>query len=226
MSDLHKYQRTAHLPFSKGLQNDDRVHPDISYFEGKRVIVTEKMDGEGTSIYTNHIHARSLDTPYHPSRTVVNKLQGEIGYLIPDGWRICGENVYAEHSIFYKELESHFYVFSIWNQNNECLSYDETVEWCFLLGLTHAPVLYDGIYDENVLQELVNHPRLQIREYVEGIGDPMEGFVVRIADSFHYEEVDENRLMLNLAKYVRKDHVQTDEHWLEKPVTPNKLKGQ
>ena len=35
---------------------------------GKQVIVTEKMDGENTSMYRHRIHARSIDSLPHPSR--------------------------------------------------------------------------------------------------------------------------------------------------------------
>ncbi len=71
-----------------------------------------------------------------------------MGYRIPEGWRICGENVYACHSIHYIALTSYFYVFSIWNEKNECLSWDATVAWCKKLGLAHVPLLYRGPYNE------------------------------------------------------------------------------
>ena len=45
-TDYVKYQRTYHCPWSQGITDDDRVHKNMSRFEGKRVIVTEKMDGE------------------------------------------------------------------------------------------------------------------------------------------------------------------------------------
>ena len=39
-----KYQRTYHVNWSPGMTGDDRMHPDMSHFIGKRVIVTVKMD--------------------------------------------------------------------------------------------------------------------------------------------------------------------------------------
>lgn len=124
-----KYPRTAHLPWSEGKTSDDKTLKDCSQFEGKRVIVTEKMDGENTSIYKDYIHARSIDGRDHWSRSWVKNLQAKIGYEIPDQWRLCGENLYAKHSIGYKDLSSYFALFSIWNENNECLSWDETKEY-------------------------------------------------------------------------------------------------
>jgi len=51
-----------HFPWSPGLQNDDRMLESADVFLGKEVVITEKFDGENTSIYTDHIHARSLDS--------------------------------------------------------------------------------------------------------------------------------------------------------------------
>lgn len=104
----YKYPRTLHLPWSESVQSDDKMVSSCQHFEGKEVVVTEKMDGENTSIYCDGIHARSLDSRHHPSRSWVKGLQARIGWQIPEGWRLCGENVYAVHSIRYDDLESYF----------------------------------------------------------------------------------------------------------------------
>ena len=40
-------------------------------------------------------------------------------------------------------------LFSVWNELNVCLSWDETEEWAQRLGLVTVPVLYRGIWDED-----------------------------------------------------------------------------
>lgn len=220
----YKYPRTYHLPNSPGLQNDDRVHKDPSFFLGKEVVVTLKMDGENANVYPDGtFHARSLDTSYHPSRTFMGKIAADIGWQLPDGWRISGENLYAEHSIHYSNLQSYFYVFAIWDENNRCLAWDRTVEWCKLLELTHVPVLYRGEFGWNKINDIVD----RIQNDPQSISpDPIEGFVVRTVDGFDYPndpKGNSDSFMVNLAKWVRKDHVTTDEHWLNKEVIPNEL---
>jgi hypothetical protein len=42
MSDLVKYPRTMHLPWSPGLQNDDRVIESLDGLIGQEVVVTDK----------------------------------------------------------------------------------------------------------------------------------------------------------------------------------------
>jgi hypothetical protein len=197
-----KYPRTPHLSWSESISEDDIVGEDI--FPGRDVVITEKMDGENTSLYNDYYHARSINSGNHPSRDYVKSLWGSIKKDIPDGFRICGENLFAKHSIHYKSLKAYFLVFSIWN-NDVCLSWKDTVDYCSLLGLLTVPVLYEGLYNKSKLP-LVNP-------------EEQEGYVIRSSTSFEY-----NTFADNVRKYVRKTHVQTNEHWLTKPVEKNLLK--
>lgn len=206
MEDRYKYPSTPYLPWSPNVDPDDERILDLSHFEGREVVVTEKRDGENATLYPDGHHARSIDSRHHPSRNWIKNLQGRIGHEIPEGWRVCGENLYAEHSIRYDDLESYFEVFSIWNDQNRALSWDDTVEWCEMLDLVHVPVMWRGGWDENVIRAI---------DFDE---ETTEGYVVRVADAFHYGEFKRN-----LAKSVRSNHVQTSEHWMHKEVTPNGL---
>lgn len=206
MSNYIKYPRTPHLPWSPGVSSDDVRNLNTAAFEGKQVVVTEKMDGENTSLYSDHIHARSLDSRHHPSRDWVKQWHASIAYSIPDNWRICGENLYALHSVSYEQLVSYFYGFSIWNDSNTCLSWQETQEWFELLGIHPVPVLYQGIWDEKAISSL------SVDE------DTMEGYVVRLADAYAYEDFSQS-----IAKWVRPNHVQTDQHWMFAELEANGL---
>lgn len=203
----HKYPSTPHLPWSNSKSSDDITGFDTSLFNGKNVVVTEKMDGENTSMYRNHIHARSIDSRNHPSRNLVKGMHGTISYLIPEGWRVCGENMFAEHSILYSDLESYFLTFSVWTSDNNCLSWRKTVELADVIGLKTVPVLYEGLWNEGTIRK------------IKVDTDKSEGYVVRVADEFHYENFTSS-----IAKWVRPNHVQTDEHWTKKPIVQNKLK--
>ena len=204
----YKYPRTPHLSFSPGVGSDDLQLDRDRFFINSQVVVTEKLDGENTTLYKDYIHARSLDSRHHPSRAWVKALQASIGHDIPSGWRICGENLYARHSIAYEDLSSYFYLFSIWNQDNYCLSWAETQEWAEILGLALPKVMYEGLWDEKKIRAIANNLDL----------DVCEGFVVRKAEQFHYDNFAQN-----IAKWVRPHHVQSDEHWMYQEVIPNKL---
>jgi hypothetical protein len=205
-----KYPRTMHLPWSPGLTKDDRKLEDVSCFDGKEVVVTLKMDGENTTLYSNYIHARSVNGyDSHASHKWAKILQAKIGHDIPPGFRLCMENVYAKHSIMYKDLESYMYLFSMWTPENVCLSWDETKEYAALLDLTVVPEIYRGSFSQ-----------LAISQAFEPYRPEHEGYVVRITDSFHYKDFHRS-----LAKWVRANHVQPDDHhWKAKPITENLLK--
>lgn len=208
-TDYVKYPRTYHLPWSEGKTDDDKTLKDCAIFNKLEVVVTEKMDGENTTMYRDYIHARSIDGRNHWSRGWTKALQSQIGFEIPEGWRICGENMYAKHSIVYENLDSYFFVFSIWNEKNECLSWDETCEYAELLGLEMVPVLYRGIWNEKKVQEL----------YTKADRETKEGYVVRLADGFGYGDFKKS-----VAKFVRKGHVGTSHHWFFTATETNKLK--
>ena len=110
----YKYPRTMHFPFSPGMTNDDKVIKNYDRFEGQEVVITEKMDGENSTLYRDYCHARSLDSRNHVSRDWLKRFHREFAYRIHPEVRICGENLYASHSLFYDDLESYFYGFSIW----------------------------------------------------------------------------------------------------------------
>lgn len=204
-----KYPRTYHLPWSH-LLKDDRILKDDSHFIGKRVIVSLKMDGENTTMYNDYIHARSLETASHETRNWVKGLWSQIGYMLDDNMRICGENLYAVHTVKYDNLKSYFMMFSMW-MDNRCLSWDETVEYSKILGLEMVPVIYDGIYDkDSIIEAFSNHEKTN------------EGYVVRIADEFNY--IDFRR---SVAKFVRPEFRQlinnSHGHWISKKIEVNTL---
>lgn len=193
-----KYPRTPHLPFSPGAEKDDVLLLDTKGFENQEVVVTEKMDGENTTLYHNHLHARSLDTAYHWSRERLRRFHGEIAYLIPEGLRVCGENMVAKHSIHYSNLPHFFLGFSVW-EGNRCLDWDNTLLWFGLIGIQPVPTLWSGIWSEDAVKKVIDSLDL----------DRQEGVVVRRRAAFEVKDFRNS-----IAKWVRKNHVQTDQHWM------------
>jgi hypothetical protein len=205
---LKKYPRTTHLPWSPGVSKDDKVIKSTYNFVGKRVIITEKLDGENSGITYGSIHARSLDSKDHPSRHWLKNTYGYLTYILDPNMKIFGENVFAEHSIHYKNLLSYFYAFSVIYKST-VLSWDDTVSELNKLQMVHVPVIYDGLWDNIIFKNI------KVGSTEKG---EMEGYVVRLANSFDVDDFSKS-----IAKYVRAGHVQTDEHWLYKPMVKNEL---
>ena len=216
-AEKSKYPRTYHLPWSPGATDDDKTH-DLrtvrEMFEGREVVITEKLDGENTAVYPDGAtHARSLDSAAHPSRDWMRGRARELASLgIPEGFRLSGENLYARHSIAYDRLPSYFVLFGIFDGTGAALSWDEVEEWSLLLDVPTAPVLYRGEWNERLIRELYPFPS---RFSEEGTA---EGYVVRTAAGFGPGTFDRH-----VAKFVRPNHVTTDQHWMTAAVVPNRL---
>jgi hypothetical protein len=220
MPDL-KYPRTYHLPSSPGLQNDDRRLPDLSVFEGRRVIATEKIDGEGATMTRQRTYPRSPDGRYHPSRDLMKAFHAARAADIPEEWRVCGEYGHARHSIPYtvelgNALPAVFLGFAVFDHRNVMLSWDEQLEILALIDVLPVPLLYDGPWYAGLVDDIAS--RIDTTR--------QEGFVVRDAGEIPYPDGsgDQGRFFSRVAKWVRRGHVQTDEHWMSGPVIPNEVK--
>lgn len=213
-----KHPRTPHLPWSPGRNDtEDKTIESLEGFEGEEVVATLKMDGENCSMTRDHVYARSLDSGYHPTRTWVGGLHGRIAHEIPRGWRLVGENLHGVHSIKYDRLPSYFALFAIFDEDNLCLSWDETLAWADLLDLTPVPQVYRGGFDPDYLASWNDRRFLGLHDWSNQRFE-FEGYVLRTADPISY--YDWHR---KVAKYVRPNHVTTDRHWRHKPVEVNGL---
>lgn len=206
-----KYPRTWHLPWSASVTSDDRVltQATVDSWDASEIVVTEKMDGECTTLYRDYMHARSMDYNSHVSRNWMKNFHAQIAPDIPENMRICGENLWAKHSIFYPDLPSYFLGFSIW-MGTRCLPWDETLEWFELFGIRPVKQWYRGEAETCPWKLLMLPTGNATLEH--------EGYVVRPADGFTLREFP-----TKVGKYVRAQHVQTHGHWMRSAMTPNKI---
>ena len=101
-------------------------------------------------------------------------------------------------------------MFSIWDDKNYCLSWDEALEYAKMLKLSVVPTLWRGVWDEDLVKGLAEDLDTDVHE----------GFVVRVTDGFEY-----GAFRKSIAKFVRANHVEDGVHnWKMQAVIPNKLK--
>jgi len=216
MAISRKYGRTYHYPFSPGTTSDDRI--SFNYWNDfqqiQRIVHTEKLDGENNCLSRYGVFARSHATPTTSPWT--NQIRQQWNLLKHDlgDYEIFGENLYAVHSIEYRQLSAHFYVFGV-RQLDYWLSWEETK---FIAQLFDLPLV-------NVLGE-VNMPITQQAfeaDILAAVTKPsvFDSFDVRTQKTCTIEgivsrnsaEYPVDDFALNVLKYVRKGHVKTNEHW-------------
>lgn len=204
----HKFPRTPHHHLSLGKGSSDK-YANKEALVGEYVAINLKMDGENTSIYSDGFcHARSVNSTNHSSRDWVKAFSHYISPFLDGGSRICGENLFAKHSIQYSELESYFYGFAIFNSNNFCLSFAETKAKFEELSIVMPKLLYEGKFSDRIVKEIAHSV-----DFSEN-----EGFVIRTLREFHYDDYSSNVL-----KFVRENHVQTTKHWRHEQIIQNMI---
>jgi hypothetical protein len=206
-----KYPRTYHLPYSPGATKDDKKLQDgwFSNYIGEEIVITEKLDGENIHMNQKDCYARSDGAPTRSpwSRNIWDPKDGlywKIKPLIGPNETIFGENLYGEHSIHYGKLDNYFHLFAV-NDGNKWYSWDFVKMMAKVLDVPHVPELWRGwIYNEKQLEELVN----KFTSIPSIYGDTREGVVIRLTSSFPLDDFKHY-----VCKWVRPNHVQTDEHW-------------
>ena len=207
-----KYPRTYHVPFSPGATKDDKKLKDgwFEYYRGKEIVFTEKLDGENSCLCQKGVFARShgaeTRSPWSINLWGDNGLYWKVKGLIDDDLLIFGENLYGEHSIHYEKLRDYFHVFACYNETTDkWWSWDDVKFVSKVLGVPHVPALWRGIAEsEDQIRELI----IQTMNMPSAYGDTKEGVVIRLANEFDGEDFPNY-----VCKYVRANHVQTDEHW-------------
>lgn len=209
MEEKTKYPRTFHLPYSLGLTNDDKKA--VGWQEniiGKRIVITEKLDGQNSSMTINGVFARSHATPstfgWDKNLLEHGGTYDQVKMWLDEDTIIYGENLYGIHSIEYNKLPAYYFIFALRIDDN-FMGWESVETYSELIEVPTVPVLFKGIVDsEKELEELIYSLMKQPSKF----GDTIEGVVVRNYLKFKYSDFDKN-----VVKYVRENHVQTDEHW-------------
>jgi len=203
-----KYPRTAHLPWSPGGTRDDRRLVVLDQLFDRTLVLTEKLDGSNLCMTHEAVYARSHSgAPKHPSFDAAKAMHAGLQRLIPRYLSIFGEWCMALHSIKYDQgLPSYFNVFAIRDDEAQVwLSWDKVCSWTDNLGLDRVPELTrTTVSSVDELRAVTDEFTFQPSVY----GPEREGVVVRPCVAYA-----DNVFSNFTAKWVRANHVQTDEHW-------------
>lgn len=205
MGHPNKYPSTPHWINSPTVHRNDSYTNHPEQFLNKRIVITEKLDGGNTCLFNGQVYARSVIQPSNDGwMAMVKKHHAwKSNYPYVKDMAFYGEDIYGIHSIEYnavKESET-FYLFAIRKD-------DFFLNWKEVRDHTDFPVIpevFDGIFFET--KHLTNFLKREITK-PSALGGPREGFVIRNFKEFYHSDFDRN-----VCKYVRKNHVQTDQHW-------------
>jgi hypothetical protein len=202
-----KFPRIFHWITSPGVQSDDKIHHNPENFLNVDVVIQEKLDGGNVCLWNGDVYARSTGLPardgwfgmvrkHHSHKTV-----GQPPYRY-----YYGEDIFGIHSIEYDKIsEGNTYrIFNI-RQWDEWLSWTDVEILAKSIEILTVPVLFQGQFTK--VDDITKWFEENIK-FPSALGPVREGFVIRHAHSFSNEN-----FRLNTAKYVRANHVQTDQSW-------------
>jgi hypothetical protein len=234
--DKIKYPHTPYLTFSPNADEKDVAesgYMDLKNLLNKPLYFTIKMDGSNVVLTKDYIAARNGYDATHTSYDMLKAIHARIKHEIPDDLMIFGEWLYARHSIHYTDtLKVHdlLQVFGMYNKKTHMwLSIPEMNSICAEFVKKYG-VLYGVLkpekynYINTLLHSKVFTTEKELRSTIIQYGNDVikqghEGIVVRNLCAFHYGNWNEN-----IAKYVRDNHVQTDDHWSIQPIVRNECK--
>lgn len=196
------------------MHRDDNVHEAPERFVGQEVVITEKLDGGNTCLWSGDVYARSTGQPATQGWfAMVKKHHAWKTTGLDPKYQVYGEDLYGIHSIEYQPVKEDqtYRIFNI-REGDEWMSWDEVKAMADSLNILHVPERFRGSFDSidaisKWLSEHIKQP--------SALGGECEGFVIRHANRFHADDFQNN-----VTKYVRKGHVQTDQHWTRnwKPI--------
>jgi hypothetical protein len=221
-----KYNRTAHLPWSKGATNGDKIAKNISSLIGVELVITEKIDGSNSCIEKDGVFARThAHSPTHPSFDWLKSFHQTIKWKLPNNTQFFGENVFAKHSISYNQLPGFFLLFGVRDWSISQIDLKNQAQWfswraveseALFLGVPTVPVLWQGkVKSEKELQKLTESLMLGDSQ----CGGEKEGIVVRVEREF-----GDNEFEKCIMKQVRPSHVKTEDHWSFQEMIKNHLR--
>ena len=173
---------------------------------GRRVAVTEKLDGSNTLLHQGDVYARSVSAPATAKWLAMVRKHHAWKVTGPDVF-LYGEEIYGVHSIEYDPVpeDRTYYAFALRFADGSFGSFREMANYARSRAIPVVPVLSEGTFGS--VQEVRDFVRKAHTE-PSALGGEREGVVLRLAAGFPTVDFQHS-----VCKSVRVGHVQSDEHW-------------
>lgn len=190
---------------------------DVSPLVGPELVITEKCDGSNLTYTAKAVFSRSHSgPPAHGSFDLAKATHGRLRHLISEGISVFCEYCFAVHSIEYGALPSTSLVFGVRDDvAGRWWEWDMVAAQAADLGLPTVPVLFRGAVASAAELEALT---TSLSARPSAFGGHREGVVVRLAGAF-----PDARFAQSLGKWVRRDHVTTDEHWMHQSIKAQRV---
>lgn len=224
-----KLPRTQHIEGSGLSSSKD---PDVMQFSklaGEFLVVEEKLDGTGVSIFFDdkldmqiwHRGSPAIGKEFARLHNWATSRQGSLFNLLEDRYILFGEWMLHKHAIFYDQLPTYFFESDVFDRETETfLSTQARSNLLAGRGIRSVPVLASFKPTKlNQLTGLVRKSMYQSENWRELLWNlsEKEGFELKplldqcdqsdLAEGLYIKHEDENKV-LGRYKYVRREFVE------------------
>lgn len=223
VSDFLRFPHTPHIAWlGAGRPREDKVFAtsEVSELLRDDVVIEEKVDGanlgfsvddDGQLRAQNRGSYVSLDAPtgqWKPLRRWISTRRDSLAEALFPNLMLFGEWCYAVHSVRYTRLPDWFLAFDVYDRaTGEFWNTKRRDELLQRLNISSVPRLARGHFTVDDLKRMLGHSRLT-DSLVEGL----------------YVRQEDERRLVNRAKLVRAEFVQTiEEHWSKRALEMNQL---
>jgi hypothetical protein len=253
MIAIRKYPRTRHLQGSR-LQPGDEDLAQVPFGEirGRWIVVEEKLDGANAGLRFDERGQLYLQSRGHFLTGGVREKHFDLfkqwagahswclHERLGDRYALCGEWLYAKHTVFYDALPHYLLEFDVLDlQSGEFLSTPRRRELLVGTPLASVPVLYEGpatTLDDLIAfvgRSLYKSPRWRANLIeactAQGIEPDQAWKETDTSDLAEglYLKVEEGGRVVERYKWVRASFLSavldSGTHWLRRPIVPNRL---
>lgn len=229
-----KYPRTPHLFGSKGTDDDKHLGEaeSLRFLADPSLIVEEKLDGTNVGIHfgpdgrmalqcRGHLITEGMHPQYDLFKQWAAVKRPPLEEALEHRFILCGEWLYARHSVHYRRLTHYFFEFDVYDkQVGAFLSLDRRMALLEGTGLHTVPVIHTGPLDRERLAALIGRSRFDSQfdnPLTKRNDNLMEGLYLR---------TEVAGVVIGRAKFVRPEFVEKvkqSEHWQHQTMVPNRL---
>jgi hypothetical protein len=253
LEKFYKYPRTQHLTGSKVQTGDEdlSVVSFLSILD-KYVVVGEKIDGAnvGISFVNGELKLQSrghyLAGGYREKHFSLLKnwataFSSELYSVLGERYVMYGEWLYAKHTVFYDRLPHYFFEFDILDkETRDFFSTDKRRELLAPLPFIQSvPVLKEGYVESlDALKKYLGKSLYKSESWRQSLRSVCEKYrldfdlVMKQTDDSDlaeglYLKIEADGKVTGRCKFVRGEFtaaiLNSDSHWLERPIIPNLL---
>lgn len=235
--------------------DEDLKRIPFDSLKGKHLVLEEKLDGancgisfdaEGTLFLQSRGHYLTggyRERHFALLKTWAGAFASPLYSVLGDRYVLYGEWLYAKHTIYYNALPHYFFEFDIWDcDKGFFLDTHSRRTLLHPLSFVHSvPVLHEGTIEKLDEMELfitkslyrTENWRENLQRSCENKGLSYERSLEQTDDSELseglYVKHEDEGIVKGRYKFVRNEFVaqilSNDDHWLDRPIIPNELKG-